>query len=288
MTLNHRTGATAAAATLLAMLGLAVPPAASADDVLAEVIAGDWRPDAHRARDDERNPQASLEFWGLAPGMDILELAPGAGWWTHILAPYADRTGGRYFATAADLDDPELDDRWRQGRAAFERRFVEQPEIYGDVELINFGARSAPLPEAAFDFILTARAVHGWIRWGLDDKVVEELSAALRPGGILALKQHRAAPGPADPERFAETGYVTEAWVIERFEAAGLELVERSEINANPDDTRDHPFGVWTLPPTRASSMYGTGDPPDPDFDHAPYDELGESDRMTLKFRRPR
>ncbi len=112
-----------------------------------------------------------------------------------------------------------------------------------------------------------------------------ELYNALKPGGVLALEQHRANPGPQDPE--AKSGYVTEAYVIEQAGKAGFKLDGRSEINANPKDTKDHPFGVWTLPPARRSTAYGSGKDADPDFDHAPYDAIGESDRMTLRFIKP-
>ena len=104
----------------------------------------------------------------------------------------------------------------------------------------------------------------------------------LRPGGILAVEQHRAAEG-ADPR--AGTGYVPESYVIDAARKAGFMLEARSEINANPKDTKDHPFGVWTLPPTRRSAP--AGQPADPNFDHTKYDAIGESDRMTLKFRKP-
>jgi predicted methyltransferase len=121
---------------------------------------------------------------------------------------------------------------------------------------------------------------------GLTDKVFKDLYGALKPGGILAIEQHRANPGEQDPK--AESGYVTEAFVIEQAQKAGFELVDRSEVNANPADTKDHPFGVWTLPPTKRTRPYSEGpDANDPKFDRAKYDAIGESDRMTLKFRKP-
>lgn len=256
------------------------------DVVLLEVIAGEWRSEANRARDGDRRPAEALTFWGLAPGLSILELQPGGGWWTEILAPYAARTGGQYHTTGADLANPELSDRMRAGRARFEERFGDS-ERYGDLTVLNFGARSAPLPEASFDFILSARAVHGWLRFGLLDKVMPEIAAALKPGGIFAIEQHRAPDDWDDVQQFIDTGYVSEAFVIAAAEAVGLELIGRSELNANPLDTRDHPFGVWTLPPTRISVPYGSGQPANAAFDHAPFDAIGESDRMMLKFRRP-
>jgi len=277
----------AAAAALLIVLSASATEATDTDKVLQEVVAGEWRPAAHSARDGARNPAASLAFWGLAPELTILELQPGAGWWTEILAPYAARTGGRYYTTGADLANPNLSDAARAGRERFEQRYAADPELYGEVTVLNFGSEAAPLPAETFDFILSARSVHGWLRFGTIDKVLPEAAAALKPGGILAIEQHRAPDSVTDIQTFIDTGYVSEAFVIEQARKAGLELVGRSDINANPLDTKDHPFGVWTLPPARSSVPYASGLPANPDFDHAPYDAIGESDRMTLKFRKP-
>ena len=268
-------------ASVLGMTGAAAV-AQAADPVLAEVISGDWRSASDRARDTERRPSESLVFWGLEPGDHILEVQPGAGWWTHILAPYAARTGGQYVATAADLDDPNVSEGARRGREAFATRFSDQAR-YGSVGLVNWGANSAPLPVDRYDFILVSRSIHGWMRReGALDRYLSELSRALKRGGTLAIEQHRANPGPQDPQ--AATGYVTEAFVIEAAERAGFKLVARSELNANPKDTKDHPFGVWTLPPQRATVAYGSGRTADPNFDRTKYDAIGESDRMTLRF----
>src|SRR6188508_1827867 len=261
----------------LATLAVALSPAAtfadhhkadtpaSADAALAAVLAGDWRSADNKSRDKYRHPSEALSFWGLSPGMTVLEVQPGGGWWTEILAPYAQRTGGRFYATAVDLSNPE---------------------VYGKIELVNWGLKSPPLPANTFDFILTARSVHGWIRNpGMVEKAFKDFAGALKPGGILALEQHRANPGPQDMK--AVSGYVTEAFVIEQAEKAGLKLAARSEINANPKDTKDHPFGVWTLPPTLRSTPYDS-DATDPSFDHSKYVAIGESDRMTLKFVKPK
>ncbi len=267
------------------------PPASEAapvaeSDPLAASVNGEWRSAEDRSRDQYRHPQEALAFWGLQPGMTVLEVQPGGGWWTEILAPYAHATNGKYFATGADLNNPELPDAARKARADFQARFAAKPDVYGDVQLVNFGAKSAPLPENTFDFILTARSVHGWMGNGVTDKVFKDLYGALKPGGILALEQHRANPGAQDPK--AASGYVTEEFVIEQAKKAGFELVDRSEINANARDTKDHPFGVWTLPPTKRTRPYSEGpDAHDPNFDRTKYDAIGESDRMTLKFRKP-
>ena len=255
--------------------------AANAAEAIAAAVTGDWRSPEQTSRDAARHPRESLEFWGLEPGMTILEVQPGGGYWTEILAPFAHRTGGLYYATAADLDNPETSEGARKGRAAFEQRLASRPELYGKPKYVNWGAKSKPLPANTFDFILTARSVHGWLGNDMAEKVFEDFYRSLKPGGILALEQHRAKPGKDDPK--GSTGYVSEARVIELAERAGLELVARSEINANPKDTADHPFGVWTLPPTRRSPEGN-----DPSFDRAKYDAIGESDRMTLRFTKPR
>ena len=258
----------------------------AAADALADAVAGEWRAAEDKARDEYRHPEESLEFWGLEPGMTILEVQPGGGWWSDILAPYAHATGGRYYATAADLDDPALSQDARDGRNAFESKYGANPDLYGKVELVNWGPKSKPLPANRFDFILTARSVHGWIGgvYGITpERAFEEFARALKPGGILAVEQHRADPDASEVE---SGGYVTEAYVIRLAEDAGLELEAKSEINANPKDTKDHPFGVWTLPPARQSAEE-EGQPSPPGFDRSRYDAIGESDRMTLKFRKP-
>jgi predicted methyltransferase len=293
-----RAAVPASAVTLLALLSAcskqepaAQAPAAAqtapaAEDPLAASVNSESRSAEDKGRDQYRHPQEALAFWGLQPGMTILEVQPGGGWWTEILAPYAHATGGKYYATAADLDNPELSEGARKARADFEARFAAKPEVYGQVTLVNFGAKSKPLPENTFDFALSARSVHGWMGQGATEKVLKDLYGALKPGGILAIEQHRANPGEQDPK--AVSGYVTEAYVIEQAQKVGFELVDRSEVNANPADTKDHPFGVWTLPPTKRTRPYSEGpDAHDPKFDRTKYDAIGESDRMTLKFRKP-
>jgi len=266
----------------MALVSASAFAAASTDSVLTEVIAGDWRSAAEKSRDAARKPIENLQFWGLKPGASVLEVQPGGGWWTRILAPYAARTGGRYTATAADLANPSITEAARKGRADFAARFADE-KIYGKVELVNWGATAAPLAANNYDFILLSRVIHGWMRVeGLVDRNFASLAGSLKPGGVLAVEQHRENPGPQDP--MAESGYVTEAFVIAAAEKAGLRLADRSEINANPKDTKDHPFGVWTLPPTRITVPYGSGKAPDPNFDRSKYDAIGESDRMTLRF----
>jgi predicted methyltransferase len=260
---------------------------AAVDPVLAGVVAGDWRGDEAKARDKYRHPVESLTFWGLKPGMAILEIQPGgASWWTEILAPYAKRTGGSFSATGADLANPNLSDGAKKARASFEERYGAKPDVYGKVNVVNWGAVSRTLPPESYDFILTARSIHGWMqdKPGTVEATFAEFYKALKPGGVLAVEQHRANPLPAGAAEDPASGYVSEAYVIGVAEKAGFKLAGKSEINANAKDTKDHPFGVWTLPPALRSTAYSSGKPDDPNFDHAKYLAIGESDRMTLKF----
>ena len=248
---------------------------------IEKAVAGDWRKPEAKSRDTERHPVDALVFWGLKPGMTILELQPGGGWWTEILAPYAKANKGEFYVTAADLSDPALSEGARKGRTDFEAKYADAA-TYGKVNLVNWGANAAPLPANKFDFVLAARVFHGWMNGNSQDKNLANIFASLKPGGVLAVEQHRGNPGQPP----VKDGYVTEQAVIDAATKAGFKLDGKSEINANPKDTKDHPFGVWTLPPTRQSSEGGK--PVDPAFDRAKYDAIGESDRMTLRFVKPK
>ena len=272
--------------TTLAMAALAtftaVTFAASDLKPIEQAVAGSWRPAEAKERDTERHPVDSLAFWGLKPGMTILEVQPGAGWWTQILAPYARANKGEFYATGADLADPELPENARKGRADFEAKWADQA-VYGKVNMINWGPKAAPLPANKFDFVMLTRGMHGWVRDSRADANLANIYNSVKPGGVLAIEQHRAKAGQ-DPSVF--NGYIDQDYVISIVEKAGFKLAAKSEINANPKDTKDHPFGVWTLPPARQSSQGGK--PADPAFDRAKYDAIGESDRMTLRFVKPK
>ncbi len=194
------------------------PPPPDDHDVLAEAVADTGRSAQNKARDVWRHPVESLTFWGLRPGDSVLELDPGGGYWTQVLTAFAKATEGRYTGIRSrDLGDP---------------------------------AKAQP---GAFDFVLSGREIHNFIRQGVLDKVMTGSFAALKPGGVLAVEEHRADPRPMAPD--ARDGYVSEAEVIAAAGKAGFRLEGRSEINANPKDSKDHPFGVWTLPPDRPSSL---------------------------------
>jgi predicted methyltransferase len=256
------------------------------DKALYASVYSEWRGEEAKSRDAARHPVEALTFWGLKPGMTILEIQPGSNpYWTDILAPYARLTGGTYYVTGADLANPKLSEGSRKARANFEARYLGKPDLYGDVRILNWGAVTKTLPAGMFDFILTARSIHGWMQSepGTVEATFKEFHKALKKGGILAVEQHRAKPaayGKEDPA----SGYVSERYVIEQAQQAGFRLAAKSEINANPKDTKDHPFGVWTLPPNLRSTAYGSDKAEDPSFDKSKYIAIGESDRMTLKF----
>ena len=268
--MNPRNAAAAIGLTAFAMFSATSFAAAEKKDVQAieSAVSGSWRTADAKERDSQRHPVDALEFWGLKPGATILEVQPGGGWWTEILAPYARANKGEFYATA--------------GNDAFKTKFADE-KVYGKVNLVNWGPKSAPLPANKFDFVLLARGMHGWVNQGVADANLAKIFASVKPGGVLAIEQHRA-PATQAPSVF--NGYLTEQLVIDLATKAGFKLDAKSEINANPKDTKDHPFGVWTLPPTRQSS--DNGKPVDPSFDRAKYDAIGESDRMTMRFVKPK
>ena len=268
----------------LALTACASPGKPSPDTALLAVLAGPQRAQESVVRDGARHPYESLVFWGLKPNQTVIELVPGGGYWTEILAPYARATGGTYIAGVADLANPNLSAGARKGRADFEAKYADATR-FGPIRYANFGAVSGPLgAPGSVDLVLTSRNVHNFI-WtpGQLDKVMADAFAVLKPGGVLAVEDHRADPRPQVPE--ARDGYVAVATVVAAAGKAGFKLAGQSEINANPKDTRDHPFGVWTLPPVRRSAQPPA--PADPNFDHTKYDAIGESDRMTLRFVKP-
>jgi predicted methyltransferase len=260
------------------------PPKVADDPVLASVLAGAHRPAKDVARDGARHPMESLTFWGLRPGQTVIEYSPGGGYWTQILAPYLAKTGGHYIATGADGDAPEASERAKKSQAAFKAKFSDAT-LYGQWTYAGAGLKSGPwAPAGSADLVLTARNIHNLL-WtpALLQKTLADAYAALKPGGILAIEEHRADPRPQVGD--ARDGYVATSTVIKVAQDAGFVFDAASEVNANPKDTKDHPFGVWTLPPERQSAP--DDKPADPNFDRAKYDAIGESDRMTLRFRKP-
>ncbi|MGQ0532838.1 MAG: class I SAM-dependent methyltransferase [Caulobacteraceae bacterium] len=247
---------------------------------LAWAIAGPWRIDPER--DEWRHPLQTLLFWGLQGDMTVLEVLPGLGWYTAILAPYAQANGGRLIV--ASFDPRSTSVAQREVRAAWEARFAHNEVLFGDIVRTAVTPDGAPLaPLNSVDLAILSNSVHALMAEGIAERVFAGVFAALKPGGAFGIEQHRASStGLQDP--LAGTGYVQEAYVRALAQEAGFEFVAASDLNANARDSRDHPFGVWTLPPTLRTSPLGQ--PDDLGFDTAPYEAIGESDRMTLKFRK--
>ncbi|QUD86397.1 class I SAM-dependent methyltransferase [Phenylobacterium montanum] len=259
----------------------AAPSAAAPPTTLEAAAAGPWRPPADRARDAWRHPAQSLAFWGLKPGMTVVEFWPGAGWYTDIIAPFLAATGGTLYAANIQPVSPAA----QAVTQAFQRRIKASPKLYGRVEFTAFGPNSGPAaPAGSCDLALFLRNLHDWMRGGMAEKAFHDAFLALKPGGALGVEAHRAPPGGVQ-DVLAANGYVQEAYVQQMAKEAGFAFEAASEINANPKDGHDHPFGVWTLPPTLRTAPEGK--PPDPKFDTRPYQAIGESDRMTLRFRKP-
>lgn len=254
---------------------------------LADAVAGDWRSDEEKARDAWRNPAETLEFFEIEPSETVIEIWPGGGWYTNVLAPYLASGDGTLVAAIWDTNVFEGDRlaRIEQRIADFKAVYEADAELFGELEYSAFSAQSGPLAaEDSIDTILTFRNVHNWMGGDYTAKFFTDAYAALKPGGVLGVVEHRL-PSSAEQNPRAATGYVHEDFVKALAASAGFEFVEASEVNANPMDTADHPFGVWTLPPVSRTSDRD-GNTPD-GFDAAVYAEIGESDRMTLKFVKP-
>lgn len=267
-------------------------PDAPEEGSLAWAIAGAWRANG-RPRDRWRHPAETLAFFEIEPSQTVVEVWPGAGYYTEILAPYLARGGGRLYAANFQVERPSPgEDLSAAGNLAtaqlvarYRERFEGNRRLYGEIEMTDFGPTSGPVaPANSADLVLFMSNLHNWMAAGIAEKAFEDAYAALKPGGTLGIEQHRAAVG-AMQDPAAADGYVQEAFVKQLAAEAGFAFVAASEVNANPEDTRDHPFGVWTLAPDRLTAPRGAA--PNPSFDRAPYDAIGESDRMTLKFRKP-
>ncbi|PHR59807.1 MAG: hypothetical protein COA43_08965 [Robiginitomaculum sp.] len=224
-----------------------------------------------KLRDGFRHPKETLEFFGLAAGQNVIEIYPGgAGWYTNILAPFIKENGGTY--TAAGVND------------TFRETFSDV-EKYGDVKIVEFGGTSGALAAGDADLVLTFRNVHNWVGRGFADKAFVDFYAALKPGGILGVVEHRL-PESEEQDLNTRGGYVQVSYVKALAKEAGFEFVRASEVNANADDTADHPFGVWTLPPISRNAK--RDEEMAADFDAAKYKAIGESDRFTIMFRKPK
>jgi len=258
--------------------------AATLSERIAAAAEGAHRSDASIARNDDRNPVETLTFFGLRPDMTVVEVWPGGGWYTEVLAPVL-RDEGKLVA-ASYPEDGEVPYRARTTRA-FREKLAEHPEAYSAVETVAYAPpEHAKLgPPASADMVLLSRHFHNFIRGGITEQVLQAAYEVLRPGGILAVVQHRALED-AVPEAEHRDGYVRESLVIEQVKQAGFALDARSDINANPKDTRDHEMGVWQLLPSlrKCRSLEG---PAEREACEKEYRAIGESDRMTLRFIKP-
>ncbi len=268
--------------TFLLIIAIANSQLANADNhdgaaqlTIEQIMVGGHRSAANIARNESRHPVETLEFFGLAPDMTLIEIGPSGGWYTEILAPYV-REHGKYYG--AHFSPNSTSAGQRRNLEAFEANIAADPEQYGRVTIRHLlpPHEVAIAPAQSADMAMTFRNVHNWIMAGLEHEFFEAFYAALKPGGVLGVVEHRAQPN-AGMEVMRTTGYVTEAYVKELATAVGFEFVESTEINANPTDLTVYPEGVWTLPPN-----YRLGD-----IDRAKYAAIGESDRMTLKFVKP-
>lgn len=256
------------------------PPHSDAATLAAldAVLQGPQRSPANRARDAYRHPKQTLEFFGIRDNQTVMEVWPGAGgWYTEVLAPLL-RGRGHYIAAGYDpaADSPYTQDSIR----AFRAKLDSLPAAYDAVEVValQYPGALAPVKPDSVDLIVTFRNLHNWLaRDGAAPAMLAAMYAALKPGGVLGVVDHRADPAVAADPR-ARLGYVNEQFAIELIEKAGFEFIGSSEINANAKDTRDYDQGVWTLPPT-----WRLGDK-----DRDRYAAIGESDRFTLRFRKPR
>ena len=247
-------------------------------DLLQQVVDSEARSEQNKARDLYRRPYETLSFFDVQPTMTVVEISPGGGWYTEILAPYLKDLGTLYAAHFPANSQP--DSFYARSRAAFLER-VATDANFENVIVTEFSptGEQAIAPAASADLVLTFRNLHNWYMSGGDEAVqsaFRQFYEALKPGGVLGVVDHRLPEARPD-EDMASTGYMKQSYAIAMAEAAGFELSVISELNANAQDTADHPRGVWTLPPTLRLG----------DENRETYLAIGESDRFTLKFVKP-
>jgi predicted methyltransferase len=238
------------------------------------ILAGSWRSDANKARDVYRHPKETLTFFGVRPNQTLIEITPGGGWYSEILAPLM-KGSGTYIAAVAKPKEAKGEDARDQSGLA--KKFAADPAEYGEAKVVEFDGQAPNFgPPNSADVVVTFRNVHNWTGAGTAPQMFKAFYDVLKPNGVLGVEDHRAADG-ANATETMEKGYLPTDYVIKLATDAGFKLKEKSEINANPKDTKDYEKGVWTLPPT-----FTLGDK-----DHDKYAAIGESDRMTLKFVKP-
>ncbi len=257
------------------VLPLFIPTTILAGDTSAEldsVIQGTHREAKNVARDIYRHPKETLLVFGIQSNMKVLEILPGRGWYTEILAPLMKDSGE---LTVASFGDTHPKKYLRNIHVNFMKKLNADTDTYGKVEVVVFnnGGYLKDIPDNSMDMVVTFRNTHNWVRYGGIEEIFTAFNRVLKPGGILGVVQHRADKG-TDAKTTAEKGYVPKSYLINIVEDAGFELVKKSDINTNLADSKDYPEGVWSLPPTYREK----------DKDRAKYTAIGESDRMTLKF----
>ena len=265
----RRLGAITALAALAA-LGPVICGAQAVEGI-AKWLDGPQRGAANRARDGFRHPLQTLQFFGIRADSTVVEILPGSGgYYMEILAPYL-REKGRYYAANRD---PAAPPQYLADHQKLLARLAAEPALYDKVEVTQFNAGlHAIAPPGSADFVITFRDLHNWIARDETAGALRAVHAALKPGGVLAIVDHRGSPD-LPQEAQTKSGYVRQDHAIALIEQAGFRFAGASEVNANPRDSRDHPAGVWTLPPTYRLK----------DQDRAKYQAIGESDRFTLRF----
>jgi predicted methyltransferase len=262
----------------LAALVLATGPALAAGNVdpkLEAAVNSSFRPAADKARDPYRHPLETLTFFGIKPNMTVVELWPFGGWYSEILAPYLHDRGTLY---AAAMDPESTDPEDKQYNSEFAAMMAAHPQVYDKVRMTVLAKGKMQIaPDGSADLVVTFRNIHNWAWVGMEKDVMAAAFRALKPGGILGVEEHRND----DPNFVPKTpgqAYVGEQYAIDLIQSVGFRLLGQSNVNRNPKDTKDYPKGVWTLPPTYAEG----------DKDRARYAAIGESDRFTLKFVKPK
>jgi len=262
--------------TLLCLGQCGLMLAQESNFTLEEIVSSELRSDAARARDRYRHPQETLEFFGIRPDMTVLELWPGDGWYTEILAPFL-RADGQLIAAHFNAEtEHEYAVFFKSALAAYKTKLDLNPGWFDKVQIVPFEPPVTALPTApgSIDLIVTFRNVHNWLADDNFNEVLRQARLMLKAGGHFGVVDHRAPVSQAVDPR-ASKGYVNQDWLIKRIVSAGFTLVASSPINSNLLDTADHPNGVWTLPPTL---RLPAGEDPQK------YLDIGESDRFTLLF----
>jgi predicted methyltransferase len=244
---------------------------------LDEALTGSWRTPQNVARDMYRHPKETLSFFGVTPQQTVVEITPGGGWYSEILAPYL-RDNGHYVAAIWDPAVPNQPKYRAELTEKLRSMFSGNASIYGKADVREFNPDSPVFgPNGSADTVLTFRNAHNWVDAGTAPAYFKAFFDVLKPGGVLGVVDHRAKPG-TDLATQKKSGYLTEALVLQLAQDAGFKLEDKSEVNANPKDTTDYPNGVWTLSPSNRHEA----------ADDAKYKAIGESDRMTLRFVKPR